>query len=247
MKAIERPQAIIYTTLFILLALIALILSMSGCMSERIEGNGDLISQDRPTQPFSEVVSQGSFSVVIIPADNTRVVVKAESNILPYLYTTSDGTTMTIGYKNDYNIHEHYPVEVILYTPVFSSARLSGSGTIECSGFEPVNLNLEISGSGNITADFHTENLMAAISGSGNMNLSGTATNSTLNVSGSGNLNSLELEQQYCIAGVSGSGNITTSVIKKLDAVISGSGSIYYVGNPAITNHINGSGKVIKY
>lgn len=247
MKAIEKPQVIIYTTLFILLALIVLILSMSGCVSERIEGNGDLISQDRPLQPFSKVVSQGSFNVVVIPGDSTRVVVKAESNILPYLRTISDGTTITIGFTEGINIHEHYQVEIFIYTPVLKSVWLSGSGMVECSGFNSSDMNLQISGSGNINADFNTDMLDATISGSGNMNLTGIAIGSTLNISGSGNINAQGLAQQDCLAGISGSGNIITSVSKTLDAVISGSGSIFYLGSPVITTHITGSGNVQKY
>jgi hypothetical protein len=247
MKVIEKPQAIVYTTLFLLLALIALILTLSGCYSERVEGNRDVISQDRPSQPFTEVVSQGSLSVVVVPANETRIVVKAESNILPYIYTTSDGTTITVRFSNGVNIHEHYPVEVFLYTPVLASARLSGSGNIQFSGYNSADLNLQISGSGNINAEFIATNLNASISGSGNMNLAGNAKNSSYTISGSGNINSQGLNQEHCTASISGSGNCITSVSKTLDAFISGSGTIFYIGNPVITTHITGSGSVQKY
>jgi len=247
MKAIEKPQAIVYTTLFLLLALIALILSLSGCYSERVEGNRDVISQDRPSQPFSDVVSQGGFSVVIIPAQETRIVVKAESNLLPYIYTMSDGTTMTVRFSNGVNINEHYPVEVFLYTPVLKSAWLSGSGNIQFSGFNTSDMNLQISGSGNLNAAFTSDNLSAFISGSGNMTLAGNATNNTLAVSGSGNINSQGLIQEHCTASISGSGNCIAVVSKTLEAFISGSGTVYYIGSPAITTHITGSGSVQKY
>lgn len=128
MKAVEKPQVIIYTTLLILLALIVLVLSMSGCINERIEGNHDLITQERDAQPFSEVISSGSFSIKIIPSSETRIEVKGESNILPYLSTISNGTTLTVQFNNGYSIHEHYPVEVFLYTPFLQAVRLSGSG-----------------------------------------------------------------------------------------------------------------------
>jgi hypothetical protein len=247
MKAIEKPQAIIYSTLFILLAIIALILSVSGCTSERIEGNHDLVTVDRSCQPFSHVVSQGGFHVVVLSDSITRVVVKAETNILPYIYTISDGTTMTVGVTNGYNIHENYLVEVFLYTPVLENARISGSGLLDCSGFTSNDLSLEISGSGDINGDIITNNLNASISGSGNMNLTGNAKNSTLNISGSGNINAQGLIQEYCVASISGSGNITASVSKTLHAIISGSGSIYYLGNPVVTTQITGSGHVQKY
>lgn len=247
MKAIEKPQAFIYTALFILLALITLILALSGCMSERVEGNRDLMTEERTSLPFSEIVSQGSFNVTIIPSTETYVVVKAESNILPYLYTRSDGTTITVGYKNGYYIHEHYPVEIFLYTSEVRSIRLSGSGLVEYNGFHSADVNLQLSGSGSISADFVSERLEASISGSGNINLKGSAKNTSLNVSGSGTLNTINLRQENCTASISGSGNIKTFAAKTLDAHITGSGSVYYKGNPAISSHITGSGKVQPY
>ena len=57
MKAIEKPQAIINITLIILLAIIALIVMMAGCNSERIGGNHEMIYADRSAQSFSQVVS----------------------------------------------------------------------------------------------------------------------------------------------------------------------------------------------
>jgi hypothetical protein len=247
MKAIEKPQIIITTTLFILLALIALVLLMSGCVSERIEGNRDLITQDRPSQPFSEVVSSGSFSVKIIPSDETRIEVKGESNVLPYLSTYSNGTTLTIKYNDGYNIHEHYPVEIFLYTDVLNAVSLSGSGTVDCGFFESNEMYLNISGSGGITGDFETENLEAVISGSGNMNLAGYSKTGIFTISGSGNINAQNLDLEHCSANISGSGNINTYVTKTLDATISGSGSIFYYGNPVVKTHISGSGNVVRY
>jgi len=247
MKAIEKPQIIITTTLFILLALIAIVLLMSGCVSERIEGNHDVITQDRPSQPFSEVVSSGSFSVKIIPSDETRIEVKGESNVLPYLSTYSNGTTLTLKYNDGFNIHEHYPVEVILYTPVLEAVSLSGSGMVDCGSYSADEVYLTISGSGNITGDFEATKLDAFISGSGNIDLIGIADMGLFTISGSGNINAQNLIVEHCSANISGSGNINTSVIKTLDATISGSGSIFYNGNPVITTHISGSGNVVKY
>jgi len=247
MKAIEKPQLIITTTLFILLATIALILLMSGCVSERIEGNYEVITQERTPQPFSEVVSTGSFSVKIIPSTETRIEVKGESNVLPYLSTYSNGTTLTVKYNDGYNIHEHYPVEVFLYTPVLNSARLSGSGMIDCGSFSSDQVTLNISGSGGISGHFAADNIEAVISGSGNMDLSGIANTGVLNISGSGNINAQNLSLEHCTASISGSGNINTSVSKTLVATITGSGSIYYLGNPGITTHITGSGNLVRY
>lgn len=247
MKTIERSQLVINTTLLILLALIIIMLTVTGCVRERIEGNYDLTMEERNTPAFREVKSGGSFRVVIIPDDATWVEVKAESNVLPYIETWSDGTTLTVDYRDGYNIHEHYTVEVFLHTPSLKSIHLSGSGRVESGSFTSDQVDVQLSGSGNIECSFITDDLNAKVSGSGDLYLEGAAQQSNLTVSGSGKIEALNLCQQNCLSNISGSGSIQTAVSTSLEAWISGSGSVYYHGNPFITSHISGSGNVLKY
>ena len=247
MKTIERPQLIISSALFILLVIITLLLLSTGCVRERIEGNYDLQIEERTSQPFIEVESKGSFRVKIIPDDATWVEVKAESNVIPYIETWSNGTTLTVEYRNGYNIREHYPVEVFLHTPVLKGIRLSGSGRLVSGNFVASKAEINLSGSGSIDCQFDTDRLEAVVSGSGNLFVVGNAIESELHVSGSGGIQALDLIQNNCSANISGSGNIKTAVNSTLDARISGSGFIYYLGDPVVTSHISGSGKVIRY
>ncbi len=247
MKTIERSQLVINTALLILLALIIIMLTATGCVRERIEGNYNLTLEERNTPSFSEVKSGGSFRVVIIPDDASWIEVKAESNVLPYIETWSDGTTLTVDYRDGYNIHEHYTVEVFLHTPVLNSIRLSGSGRVESGSFTSDQVDIQLSGSGNIECSFITDDLNAKVSGSGDLYLEGVAQQSNLTVSGSGKIEALNLSQQKCLSNISGSGSIRTAVSTSLEAWISGSGSVYYLGDPVINSHISGSGKVLKY
>lgn len=247
MKTIERSQLAINTALLILLAIIIIMLTATGCVRERIEGNYDLTIEERNTPSFSEVKSSGSFRVVIIPDDATRVEVKAESNVLPYIETWSDGTTLTVNYRDGYNIHEHYTVEVFLHTPELNSIRLSGSGRIESGIFITHRAAIYLSGSGVVDCGFDADILEARVSGSGNLQVTGNAPKSQLYISGSGSIDALELYQADCSADISGSGNILAAVSNTLNARISGSGRVYYLGNPDLNTHISGSGKVIRY
>ncbi|MFH1119517.1 MAG: head GIN domain-containing protein [Bacteroidota bacterium] len=247
MKTIERPQIVISSALFILLAVILLMLTTTGCIRERIEGNYNLQTKERTSGPFTGVESKGSFRVEIIPDNDTWIEVKAESNVIPYIETWTDGNTLTVEYRQGYNIREHYPVEVFLHTPELESIRISGSGRVVSGSFDSPRADIHISGSGSIDCAFETNHLEAVISGSGNLMISGTADETELRISGSGNIQSLDLLQYNCSADISGSGNIKASVSHALDARISGSGCVYYIGDPVVTAHISGSGRVVKY
>ena len=247
MKTMTKPEAILTSSLIILIISIFVILFLSGCAYERIEGNYDLETESRTEEPFTEIISSGSFRVFITPDSVTSIDVKAESNILPYLYTISDGHTLRIGFRNGYNIRENYPVEVFIHTPHVTGLRLQGSGLVECIGFEEETVELDLSGSGNIDADFECTSMDASISGSGDIHLSGVSDNSELKISGSGKIHALDFTQKTCDAFISGSGDIYTDVVETLDARISGSGCVYYTGDPDIDTNISGSGRVRRY
>lgn len=247
MKTLTKPEALITSVILILLATISLVLILSGCTYERIEGNLDLITQERPVGNFNEVISTGSFRVYITYDTVSSVEVRAESNIQPYLYTIDDGTTLRIGFKNGYNIRENYPVEVFVRTPRLSGIRLLGSGRVETGKFIEPDVALNLSGSGTIDCEFIADYLNADISGSGRILLNGSVTNTDYHVSGSGNIRSLDMPADNCDVEISGSGDIYTQVHTRLKARITGSGNIYYDGSPVIESSITGSGKIVKY
>lgn len=247
MKTMERPQIVISSALLFLLALILLMLATTGCIRERIEGNYDLQTEVRDAGGFTDVELRGSFRVEIIPDDQPGIEVQAESNVIPYVETWSDGNTLVVQFRRGYNIRENYPVEVRVYTPELEGIRLSGSGRIFAGHFNSSDVSVNLSGSGNIECSFNAAVLDAAISGSGNLYIGGMAGRGELSISGSGKLDGGSLLMETCKARISGSGNMWVEVESSLEGWISGSGSIYYTGDPVVISHISGSGKVIRY
>jgi hypothetical protein len=126
-------------------------------------------------------------------------------------------------------------------------ADVSGSGRIELRG-KCQNFTSDVSGSGRVllaqdireTADF-------GISGSGRIEATGKADKVETRVSGSGKVMAAGLEANRCAVRISGSGDVEINVKNDLDAHITGSGSVRYLGNPnRVNSHASGSGKVRK-
>jgi len=184
MKTIEKPQIIITTSLLILLTILFLMLFMTGCINDRINGNGDVIVETRTSQPFDEVVLEGNFYVKIIPSAETRIEVKGESNIIPHLITYCNNAKLTLKFSEGTNINEQYPVEVFVYTPVLHSVKVPGSGWVDCDSFSTNTMYLNVSGSGSIVGRFESEKTEAVISGSGDIDLIGKATIGIFSISG---------------------------------------------------------------
>lgn len=229
----------------------------------KIEGNGQVTTETRQLVSFNKVDNTGTFNVYIKQDSVFSVTIQAESNLIPHVRTIINGNTLKIDTRE--NLKENYPVNVFVSTPVIEGAYLSGSGFVsldsldtdylevelsgsgEISGFSSTNsLVAKISGSGNIDLESYTNSSDIRISGSGSINLVGESSSGSFSISGSGQINSFSFQQNECLAKISGSGNMFLQVLDYLDVTIAGSGSVYYIGDPSINVKITGSGQLIK-
>jgi hypothetical protein len=253
-------------SLVLLIALALVTLLYTGCDKINcIDGNEMVVTDIRSVGDFSRISSEGEFNVTITQDTIDEVIVEAESNLLPYIDTWVEGSTLVIKEHHGRCINNNYPVNITVRTRNINFIRLSGSGDIYGSNnFNTSYLNVDLSGSGLIdiavTADnvestisgsgsiklgVSADHLKATISGSGEFQLSGDVHKGDLIISGSGNIYAYGLIQDICVATITGSGNMFLTVHNLLDVRITGSGSVHYKGNPTVTLNITGSGSVI--
>lgn len=126
-------------------------------------------------------------------------------------------------------------------------ADVSGSGDLEVKG-KCRSYNSDVSGSGKVIMSMTiAEDADFGISGSGKIEASGSARTVKTSISGSGKVLAADLETNSCTVRISGSGDVQINVKNEIDAVISGSGSVSYRGNPSkINSHSSGSGSLRK-
>ncbi len=84
------------------------------------------------------------------------------------------------------------------------------------------------------------------ISGSGEVSAEGADDDLDVTISGSGRFRGDNLKSKRASVDISGSGNAVVASRDTLDATISGSGSVEYVGDPQVRQNISGSGSVRK-
>jgi hypothetical protein len=177
-----------------------------------------------------------------------KVELKAQQNILDILESYVSNNKLVLRFENDKYVKSHDPIVVTIHAPTINSMEVSGSGTVQSTGnVQAATMDLKVSGSGNIIVEqLQTTPLEARISGSGRISVNGgTAMTLDLKISGSGRIDVGDLVAGSATATVSGSGDMWLQVNNSLDANISGSGNIFYRGNPTnISTSISGSGKV---
>lgn len=214
----------------IYLGALALVCVLASCQKERIKGSGEVTTEQRTLSGFTKVSVSGSTDVHITQGDNFEVKVKAYANLLPYLETRITDKELLIGYKSNSNVSNDNS-EVFITMPSVTGLSTSGSSDISCSGVFVT-----------------TDPVTAAISGSGNISIeSGTAPGFTIHISGSGDVKSSGLVAEDVNIEISGSGDAEVHATQSLKARISGSGTVYYWGDPSVLDsQISGSGKVVK-
>lgn len=109
-------------------------------------------------------------------------------------------------------------------------------------------LECNVSGSGDLTiAVGSTRKAELEIAGSGNIRAKGSTDEMEITVSGSGKLSAADFNTRVSRIKITGSGNVEIAASEKIDANITGSGTVLYKGEPAkVNSHSTGSGKVRK-
>jgi len=211
-------------------------------------GSGKVISQTREVSGFDSIEVSFFAEVFISQGKTESVKVEAEDNVLPGLKTEVRGDTLHIFYKtgNDKHVRPTKPVKISIVVKDLKAVSFDGAGELSIAGLETDDLNVSASGAGTLRLNEITaKNLSVDLSGAGDVSASGSADNLDLTISGVGKFDGADLHSQTANASLSGVGSATVWVDDKLDAEISGVGSVsYYGAEDAVTKQIGGLGGV---
>lgn len=221
----------------------------SGCKKETncIDGNGEIIQQQREVDVFTEVSIIGAFTTTIDQAQTSSVDLYAESNIIPIIRTdvTSQQLRIIVQDGNCYNTSQ--AVEVYITAPDYERINIDGSGSVQINNLDLDDLTINLNGSGSLSCILSLDEMIFSLTGSGDATYTGNCETGDYSLSGSGNIYASSFFQKTVNITASGSGNAYINVSDNLDVTITGSGSVYYKGNPGnITQNITGSGQLIK-
>ncbi len=214
----------------LVVTLISISVLFSSCLKERLEGNGNIVTEVRSLSNFSGVVNSGSKHIHVNYGSEYKVELRGSSNLIPAYRTRITNGDLSF-YYDEVNVR-YDDLEVYVTMPAIQRANLSGSGKISINGNFPSQNNFE-----------------SSVSGSGDIQVFGGMEVDELDVSisGSGTTNFLTMICRRAEVFISGSGNAKVNVREHLKVKISGSGKTYYSGNPTIETDISGSGKVVRY
>lgn len=220
--------------------------SISFISCNSISGNGNVSDEKRPLSNINTVKTSGSIDVVINSGNDYSLTVENDENLIPFVVTEVNGGELNIHYKNGYSVMNDH-AKVIVTVPTLDRIITSGSGDVTTNGTIKSNNEIEMntSGSGDIKATVNAPSIKVTGSGSGDIELSGMTKNFDCGISGSGDIKCSDLKSENAVIHVAGSSNVHVFASVSLKVNVTGSGDVYYSGNPASPEiHIAGSGTV---
>lgn len=230
------------------LTLFALVFAVSSCKKSGIfcdKAEGAIVTETLDMPEITAAHSCIDANIIFTYNEGHSVTVTAQQSVIDNLTRDVKDGEWNIDFDKCMRQHEQITIEI--GTPTLTGIAISGSGSAWTENHYPGqgNIDLKISGSGDITVDAEAAHLITKISGSGDIALIGSAVSNNIKISGSGDIRAYEMPTDDVTTKISGSGNIEVYANDKLDATISGSGSVFYKGHPSVSTSITGSGEVV--
>jgi hypothetical protein len=223
--------------------LLCLAVAASGCAIHGT-GSGNVINQTKSVQGVNQVSLEGIGTVVLHQGNQESLTIEAEDNIIPHIQSNVNGNKLSLSYDTS-TPNPTKTVKFYLTVKDLSSISISGAVKVETNSFKTQSLVISTNGygEGNM-AGLNISNLTVNISGAGKMTMAGTAADQTITISGGGDYQARDLKSQTTTITINGAGKGTLNVSNILNAIINGSGDISYIGNPQVSQQINGMGRV---
>jgi hypothetical protein len=233
-------------TSLIITALLAIstILFTNSCSMFCKKGNGEIITETRKLNEFDEIEIDGQATVFLQQGTKPSVAVKIDSNLVEFVKTEVSGMKLKI--KETKCIEEITEYEI--YITTVNLSRLEVDGSVEVKGENTIKsekLHIKTISSGEINLNLDVDDLETVTKGSGEVKLAGRAMQLEIELAGAGSLDAFRLQAKEADADVNGAGTCKINVSEEFYGDVSGSGKLYYKGNPKkVKTDVSGSGTI---
>jgi hypothetical protein len=234
--------------------LVVVALALAGCNLDLsgigtpgavVRGSGITLEEVRDLRNFTGIVLDAPGVVQVTIGESESVVLEAEDNLLRYLRTTVESGRLRIVVDSQARLQPTVPIRYRVTMRELSRVTAAGEGRIEASGVRGDRLLVSSGGSGGIRLDdVRVNRLSVAVTGSGAVRAVGRVPLFDASLGASGPIEGRDLDVDEAEVSIAGSGSATLRVRRRLDANLSGSGSMLYYGSPTVYQSVTGAGEV---
>ena len=235
------------TTLYFFTLIVIISFATTAC-GQKVTGNGNVVKQDRPVEPFSAIEVGGVLTVYLEQGDTESLAVEADENLLDLIETENQGNTLVVRLKKGVELKKAKRKDV--YITLRDLDRLDVGGVVNVESTTPLEteqLDLEIGGVGQTKLELRCDRLNAQADMVGGLTLSGDVQEATIKHGGVGSLEAFDLRVDKLSITNSGVGSAEVQAQSEISITSSGVGSVRYKGDPVVKElKTSGVGKVKK-
>ena len=233
-------KTLIKTFLLLLLAV-----SLTSCFFNGVQGNGNVISENRKiSNDFTRINGGNGLQIFLTNSSDISLEVEADENLHELIETYVENGTLYI--KTNKNIGFAKAKKVYVFVDKLDEIDVhSGAEIVSDNTFKADNFKISASSGGTINLQLSVHNLVCETSSGANLNLKGTSKTITVGSTSGSNLNAYDLAVSTCDVDVSSGAQVKLNVSETFSGNASSGGGIYYRGNPEIAKSSQSSGGTI--
>lgn len=216
---------------------------------KRVNGNGNVISQDRNAGDFSRVDVGGAIDVYIKQAPSRSVRVETDENLQELVEVFERGGRLHISPRNNYNLNpSNNSIKVYVTAPEFRLLDVSGASSIQSEEKITSNetLDIGISGASKVKIITNAPRINAQLSGASNLSIGGETRDFDVRGSGASDISGFDLKAENTTVDLSGACSAEVFASVNLDVHASGASGVKYMGSAAVKQNTSGASHVKK-
>jgi hypothetical protein len=212
---------------------------------QTVFGSGTIIQETRKVIGAMGVNMGIAANMTIEQGVPEELILNTDDNLMAFILTVVQGETLVIRNEPGIDLESSQEIEAILRLDNIGTIIHSGVGDITVPDLTTTQIDISLSGVGDIDiSNLDGIDLDVMISGVGNVSITGQVENQTVELISLGGYEAENLVSKTADVEISSIGSATVQVSTTLNAHITGSGSVFYIGSPVVNRTGNGTGNV---
>ena len=176
-----------------------------------------------------------------------ELILKTDDNLMEFILSAVQGETLVISDEPGIDLEPSQEIEALLRLDDIDTIMHSGVGDITIPDLTATEIDISLSGVGDIDiSNLDVTTLDVLINGVGNVLIEGQVENQSVELISLGDYEAENLVSTTADVDISSIGSATVQVSTTLNAHVTGSGSVLYIGSPVVNRTGNGTGNVMQ-
>lgn len=198
----------------------------------QVNGNKNVITQDRSVTSFHAIKVSGGIDVELSQGNELKLQVEADENLVALIRTEVKNGVLNIYHEDNINNAKTLKVHVT-FKQLDAITASGGCDIVSKQKLSFGMLKVNLSGGCDLTLNCKADNLVFTNSGGCDTKLTGEATNCTFSTSGGCDVDAKEFYLKNCTISASGGSDVLVNASGELTMEATGASDITYYGNPA--------------